>query len=81
MASDGLPTIDVVATAENICRLMKERRLTVGQLQMMFGFQSATNIYSWRQGRFIPSSDHLVALAYIFDCKIEDILVVKEGKK
>lgn len=80
MASKDLPTIDVAATAENICRLMKAKRISVGQLQMAFGFQSATNIYAWRQGRFIPNADHLVALAHILGCKVDDILIVKEGQ-
>ena len=78
MKKDDLPIIDNIKTGENIKRLMRLKKITVSQLQMKLGMASATNIYEWCRGRYVPSSDRLLQLAYIFGCKVDDILVAEE---
>lgn len=77
---EGLPIIDCEATGKNIVRLMKENKISMYKLQMDLGLQSATNIYAWQSGRHLPSIDYLLKLAKMFNCSVEDILIVKEWK-
>lgn len=75
---EKLPILDKAATGANIKRLMRLNHITISQLQMNLGMASATNIYAWCRGDLTPSSDRLLHLAYIFKCKVDDILVVKQ---
>ena len=78
MTKEELPNIDKEKTGKNICRLMRLHKISMYDLQMTLGFQSPTNIYQWRQGKYLPSVDNLYKLAYIFDCKMEDFIVKEE---
>lgn len=73
-----LPHINKVKTGENLKRLMRYKHITISQLQMKFGMASATNIYAWCRGEYVPSPEYLVQLASILDCKVDDILIVEE---
>ena len=73
-----LPIVDSKATGENIKRLMRLKKITISQLQVKLGMASATNIYAWCRGKYVPSTDRLLQLAYIFGCKVDDILVAEE---
>ena len=57
------PVIDPVATGANICRLRKDRGLTVRDLQQYFGFEEPQAIYKWQRGQSLPSVDNLYALS------------------
>ena len=78
MNREDLPNIDNKATGENISRLMRLNHMTMGDLQFAFRFQSANNLYKWRRGDGLPSADNLVKLAYLFNCKVDDILVLED---
>jgi DNA-binding XRE family transcriptional regulator len=43
---------------------------------MTLHYSSPTNIYNWKNGKYLPNADSLVKLAYIFGCDIKDILVI-----
>ena len=45
MSMIQFPVIDPVATGANICRLRKDRGLTVRDLQHYFGFEEPQAIY------------------------------------
>ena len=60
-----LPTIDMIATGQNINRLRKQAGLSVKDLQDIFGFATPQAIYKWQQGVALPSIDNLVVLAAI----------------
>lgn len=77
MGDSKLPILDRAATGENIKRLMRLNHITVSQLQLRLGMASATNIYAWRRGEIVPSPDRLLHLAYIFGCKVDEILKVE----
>lgn len=74
--ADLYPVINAIETGANIRRLMDERGITTGTLRKIFGFTTASAFYKWFDGRSIPTVDHLVVLAKIFECSIDDILIV-----
>ena len=63
MSMVQFPVIDPVATGANICRLRKDRGLTVRDLQHYFGFEEPQAIYKWQRGQSLPSVDNLYALS------------------
>ena len=77
MGDSKLPTLDRAATGANIKRLMRLNHITVSQLQMKLEMASATNVYAWCRGEIVPSPDRLLHLAYIFGCKVDEILIVE----
>lgn len=70
------PVIDLIKTGENIKRLRKEKNLSVKDLQEILSLESAQAIYRWQWGETLPTIDNLVALAKVFDCTINDILII-----
>lgn len=74
----SLPVIDMYKTGQNIEKLRRENNLKIVDVQNIFGFNTAQAIYKWEHGRSFPSLENLVALAQIFHCRIEDILVLED---
>ena len=72
----NFPTINLVATGQNIVRLRKAAGLSVKDLQEIFGFATPQAIYKWQKGTAMPTIDNLVMLALIFQVKMDDIIVV-----
>ena len=72
----NFPTINLVATGQNIVRLRKAAGLSVKDLQDIFGFATPQAIYKWQKGTPMPTIDNLVVLAVIFQVKMDDIIVV-----
>ena len=58
MSMIQFPVIDPVATGANICRLRKDRGLTVRDLQHYFGFEEPQAIYKWQRGQVLPRFDN-----------------------
>lgn len=79
MGETSLPVIDKVRTGNKIKMLMQQKRITVSQLQLALGMPSATNVYAWLRGENIPNANNLVCLASLLDCKVDDLLITKEG--
>ncbi len=76
-----LPVIDMEATGVNIDRLRRKSGLTVRDIQKAFGFKTPRSIYKWMQGVSLPSVDNLIALAYILNITVEDIIVTERFPK
>ena len=72
----NFPTINLVATGQNIVRLRKAAGLSVRDLQDIFGCATPQAISKWQQGVAMPTIDNLVVLAVIFQVKMDDIIVV-----
>ena len=72
----NFPTINLVATGQNIVRLRKAAGLSVKDLQDIFGFATPQVIYKWQKGTAMPTIDNLVVLAMVFQVKMDDIIVV-----
>lgn len=75
---ERLPNIDKEATGGRLRRLMRLRHISIFDLQKRFDFCSPSNIYAWRRGDRLPSVENLYQLAYILDCKMDDIIVREE---
>ncbi len=72
------PVINLEKTGQKIKKLREAKDLSVRDLQEILGFESPQAIYKWQWGETLPTLDNLVILAKIFECKIEDILVISE---
>ncbi|MBE6028862.1 MAG: helix-turn-helix transcriptional regulator [Clostridiales bacterium] len=71
-----LPTIDMVATGNNITRLREQAGMTVRDLQDVFGFASPQAIYKWQNGISMPTVDNLIVLSAVLNVTVEDIVVL-----
>ncbi len=72
----NLPVIDMIRTGQNIGRLRKQAKLSVKDLQDIFGFATPQAIYKWQQGAALPTIDNLVVLAAVLQVHLDDILVI-----
>ena len=52
------------------------KRMSVKDLQMIFGFSTPQAIYKWQQGVAMPTIDNLVVLSVVFGVAIDDIIVI-----
>lgn len=68
--------IDLVQTGRNIHQMRLQARLSVRDLQMIFGFSTPQAIYKWQNGDCLPAVENLLVLAYLFHTDIEGILAV-----
>ena len=67
--------IDLQATGKQIKSLMDAGRITVRDLQGFFGFEYPQAIYSWLNGRNLPTVDNLLILAELFGVTMDEIVV------
>jgi len=74
----AIPTIDMVRTGQNIYRLRQLARVSVKDLQEVFGFATPQAIYKWQHGTTLPTIDNLVVLAKVLGVRIDDILVMTD---
>ena len=68
--------IDITATGENIKRLMVKNKVTYKDIQRALCFNTPQAIYKWMRGECLPSIDNMIVLADMFNCKIDDIVIV-----
>ena len=71
-----MPTINMIATGQNIDAMRKARGFSMRDLQEIFGFGTVNTIYTWCRGTKLPSIDNLVLLADVFGVRIDDLLAV-----
>ena len=74
----AIPTIDMIGTGQNICRLRLEAGISVKDLQDIFGFSTPQAIYKWQHGTALPTIDNLIVLAAVLGVKVDDILVLND---
>lgn len=72
---NNFPVIDLLATGKRIEQLRKLNKYSVKQLQEYFSFTAPQSIYKWQRGETLPDISNLLALAKLFNCTIEEILV------
>ena len=72
---------DIVATGKRIAELRRERHLKVSDVIERLGLQSEQAYYKWQRGECAPAIENLIGLAFIFGCKVDDILVAREYEK
>lgn len=74
-----IPTIDTVATGQNIRKYMERDGLKVRDIQEYISFASVQGIYKWLNGKTLPNIDNMVALSCLFGVTVDDILVIERG--
>lgn len=55
------PTINLKETGTNLRKIMKERSITVKEVQQYLGLGSVQSVYHWLNGISLPSIDNLYA--------------------
>ncbi len=70
-------SIDTVATGQHIKTLIKDKNITVKELQNRLCFNTPQAIYKWLRGIALPSVDNLFYLADILGCTVDDIVVTR----
>lgn len=74
-----LAMLDLAATGARIRQLRTQNEFSVDALAEDMGV-SAQAVYKWESGISMPSIDNLVCLAYLFDVRIDDIVIKKENR-
>lgn len=68
------PTIDLIATGQNIRQLRRARNITVSEIQSYLELDTPRAIYKWQSGAMLPSIENLLGLSMLFNTSINDIL-------
>ena len=76
-----LPMIDMAATGSNIRRLRCEAKLSVRQMQEIFGFTTPQAIYKWERGDALPTLDNMTVLSRTLGVPMEEIIVYQSTGK
>lgn len=74
-----MPVIDTKATGQNMKTMMKNKKMTITDIQVIFGFNTPQAIFKWFRGDAMPTIDNMIIFADIFGVKIDDIIVVKKA--
>ena len=69
------PVIDLQATGKQIKSLMNAGKITVRDLQGLFGFEYPQAIYSWLNGRNLPTVDNLLILSEFLGVTMDEIVI------
>lgn len=70
------PEIDLIETGKNITKLRKEKGLSRQDLADLLYLRYCT-VWTWETGKRSPEIDNLIALAFLFNVKLDDLLVIK----
>lgn len=73
-----IPTIDIVATGQNINALRIKANMSVKDMQEVFGFTTPQAIYKWIHGTNLPTIDNMVILATMFNVTVDEIIITEE---
>lgn len=75
-----IKVIDPIPTGKRIKEKCEQAGFSVNYLKRILQLGSAQSIYKWYSDKSssIPSLDHLVVLAMLLNCSIDDLLVLTE---
>lgn len=73
----AIPTINIVATGQNINALRIKADMSVKDMQQVFGFTTPQAIYKWIHGMNLPTIDNMVILAEMFNVTVDEIITVE----
>ena len=76
--SEAIPAINMKETGANIKLLIKNKGLKVSEIQNKYGFNTPQSIFKWMRGEALPSIDNLVALSYILETPIDEIIIINK---
>lgn len=72
-----MPVINMEQTGKQIAELRKKANLTVNDIKEALALTTVNAVYKWQRGQPLPTLDNLVALAALFDCTINDIVITE----
>ena len=72
-----IPTINIVATGQNINALRIKANMSIKDMQVVFGFTTPQAIYKWIHGMNLPTIDNMVILAEMFNVTVDEIIAVE----
>lgn len=72
-----MPVINMEQTGKQITELRKEANLTVNDIKEALELTTVNAVYKWQRGQTLPTLDNLVALAALFGCTINDIVITE----
>jgi transcriptional regulator with XRE-family HTH domain len=72
-----MPVINMEQTGKQIAELRKNANLTVNDIKEALALTTVNAVYKWQRGQTLPTLDNLVALAALFDCTINDIVITE----
>lgn len=75
------PVIDVEKTGRQLKRECDRRQVTPRELQEFLGLAALQSIYSWFQGRALPSLDNFYALSCYLGTRMEELVVPKKRSR
>ena len=73
------PVIDMIATGQNIRRLMELNGMTVNDVKDALGLTAPQSIYHWMEGISLPTIDNMYALSKLFSITIDSIIIGDRG--
>ncbi len=75
-----LKVIDIADTSRRIRDQVAAKNLKASDIQKLLHLQSIQGIYAWYspKSKSLPSLEHLLQLADILNCTMEDLLVTRE---
>ena len=75
-----LKVIDIAETSRRIRDRVAAKNLKASDIQKRLHLQSIQGIYAWysTKSKSLPSLEHLLQLADILNCTMEDLLVTRE---
>ena len=68
------PLINVKETGKNLRKIMKERGISVKEVQQYLGLGSVQSVYHWLNGLSLPTMDNLYALSVLFNLPLDDMV-------
>lgn len=68
------PTIDLIATGQNIRQLRRARNITVSEIQSYLELDTPRGVYKWQRGECLPSIENLLGLSIMFGVTINNII-------
>ena len=69
--------LDLAATGAKIKTVMKDKGISVRELQIIMDFPYVQTIYNWFAGKNMPTIDNLVVLAKILSVPMDELVVTR----
>ena len=72
------PVIDVEKTGKKLLRECELREISTKELQQFLGLSGRQSIYTWFQGKALPTLDNFYALSRFLGIAMEELVICRE---
>lgn len=73
--------IDIKRTGEHLKKMISDAEYSVSDIQKYLELSCPQPVYRWFKGKILPSVDHLLSLAFLLNCHMDELLVVENDKR